>query len=392
MRHIKTSHQDIKIQRCWECRLFFKAEKEKLNHQRRCHFSRHQCIFCSKTFNNSRNLHSHVNKQHESEGFRCSYTKKCVDIFKTNDERHEHVIKVHGSQPNGKLCIYCNNIVSKHNLARHIYACHKSIAIQCEYGKRCGKFFLSKEERKKHYLEVHEIGANKIRCGVCKLMVSCDIFLQHMRRRHNKVSRGDKASEGCNGKCPFCLIVYADLAQHMRLKHKSTAIKCNFWCNKYFADEKERQEHILSVHSYSDKKYLKKCFYCGEMVTKYCMHIKKNHSKTAIRCSFKYCATYFHSKEELKKHTEELHFIQEKHKLCKCSQCNFKSVSLKELNIHVLRMHSYHRVECGICKRIFKSDSNLKFHIKYVHDKRKQCSICKKFVHDLVKHALEGNC
>ena len=52
----------------------------------------------------------------------------------------------------------------------------------------------------------------------------------------------------------------------------------------------------------------------------------------------------------------------------------------RELEQHIVRMHkSIRNIECDICEKLFKLDSDLKLHMK-MHEKNRsfECSFCEK--------------
>jgi hypothetical protein len=394
--HVNSCHSNIEAFYCTSCKLYFKSKEEKWVHFKEQHSEKHKCILCSKAFSMTTHLRSHLQKNHVNQFFECKYNMTCCKFFKTKEERKSHILNVHESRPDLIKCIYCKKMFTPRFLTKHIKCGHKSIAIKCEYAKTCHVYFHSEEDRKKHYMNVHESDEKvKTKCPVCsKFMVSKSIYY-HMRFIHNihLSKEGKLNSPLCIfQKCPYCDAKIQSLGHHVSKQHKNVAIKCNFRCETYFLNEEERRQHILQAHSTTNVKSKIKCFYCGIMVSNYAQHIGKRHTKIAIRCKYRLCVTYFHSADERKKHYDEKHLMMEKLKRFSCSKCNYRSISALNLNQHEKRNHEGANLKCVHCQKTFISGISFKAHIKKVHNNRKQCRSCKVFVSDLREHALSANC
>jgi hypothetical protein len=335
-RHINITHQNVKTYCCCKCSLYFKTKEQELIHRREIHRNGYQCIVCRMNCKSSHMLRLHSREKHANEVFGCEYNFRCVKYFMSKEERNAHVAKVHKSQSNSMQCIYCKKFICKKGFAAHMKIFHNSVAIRCEYSMLCCAYFHSEEERSKHYDEVHEsVTLNRVRCNICKLLVSANNYSRHLFIRHkvNTIS-------GKMAKCPYCetLVFYCLMEQHVNQNHKSIVIKCSFNCGKFFVNEQERQEHILNFHS-TDRNVKTKCFYCRKMVKHHLKHIQYKHSKIAIRCNYPRCVTYFHSQEEKKMHFEERHWWSEELEQFRCSKCAFKCMARSTLKSHVKAIH-----------------------------------------------------
>jgi hypothetical protein len=338
---------------------------------------------------------------HEDEMFFCKYNENCARFFKTKEEKDEHIKKVHESSTKFARCFYCKKMISKSYLSKHLRLFHKSVAIKCEYMQKCPTYFHSEDERKKHYIEVHEKDTEKnMWCKLCGKMINSNgCIFDHMRVVHKiEISSSKRAQEGIQSidkKCIYCNEIVKEISfrRHISLKHKA-AIRCNFKCWEYFLSDEERQKHVLQVHSKAANEQMKKCVYCNEMV-KVCriwFHIRDYHSKVAIRCKSRFCVTYFKTKEEQEIHYNEKHLFSDEFKQKICTKCSYKCLSADTLRDHMLSKHSNENLKCEICKKPFKSAFSLKYHVKKSHTKTRQCKICKVFVRNLKEHALSNNC
>jgi KRAB domain-containing zinc finger protein len=395
--HVQIDHSNTKTFYCALCKLYLKSKEEKRVHFKEQHSEKHKCILCSKAFSRNDHLRSHLQKNHLNQFFECKYFANCGKFFKSKDERKLHIFNVHESRPGLTKCIYCKKMIQHCTISRHMLFRHKLVAIKCEYVQNCPTYFHTQAERNKHYLDVHNNhGAHKPKCSICgKFLSNVRSIYNHMRLHHKIELASDIRSEVLHSKCPYCHSKVKALSQHISKFHKSIAIRCNFYkCGTYFLNEEERRQHILKVHSTTKKKKIKtnKCVYCGVFVNDYSEHVKNVHSTVAIRCKYSRCATYFHSKNDQKKHYDEKHSVTEKIERFKCSQCSYKGINTRSVQLHYQRKHGNAIFKCNVCHKKYSSMVSLNHHIKHVHKTRSQCFVCKLFVSNLKEHALSGNC
>lgn len=291
----------------------------------------------------------HVNRHHAKECIKCP-SPLCHRFFKTVEDQDEHVSKVHNKNQKGFYCVLCKTFLMDHKSLWSHMKTHKNV-IRCSYNY-CLMYFKTIVEQKLHMKQVHEQGDNKKVCGYCGLWFSKNGFATHVRKKHAKV-----------------------------------AIKCTkFNCSSYFKTKTERQEHILKVHMVERRKKKITCIYCGKIypVKSFVSHIKDQHSKKMIRCSYLRCISYFHTKAELSKHIKEMHKEAEKQKTLHCAHCSYKSYRKTMIIQHFNQMHGSEKLKCILCpinaSRYYKSRPALKCHVKKAHNNRnnKNCPYCKK--------------
>jgi hypothetical protein len=393
-KHVADTHQNMEIFTCYFCMKYFKSYEQKKEHSKQHHADKFKCVVCIATFCARQNLLYHLHKKHADNFVLCDYNINCGKIFKTELEKKEHISKVHENRSRSIKCIYCNKITTTFHLQHHMQVHHKSIMIKCDYIKNCPTFFFSEQERSKHYEEVHEnVALNRVKCSICNKFVGRSKIHSHVKTKHKLEMRPKYVQ------CRYChlMIKRQSISSHLWHFHKSEVIRCNFgYCNAYFLSQEERKEHVSKSHSASvnkgNVKQTKECIYCGHLTKEYYQHVAKNHSEVAIGCEYRKCATFFLSKEEQQKHYEEKHLNIAEMKKVICTKCNYKCLSVIDLNIHIQRIHSSDVLRCDKCQKIFKSENSLRVHIRMIHDKLWQCKVCKKFVPDVKQHAQSENC
>jgi len=160
-----------------------------------------------------------------------------------------------------------------------------------------------------------------------------------------------------------------------------TEFKCSN-CNKAFSKQTGITNHFRKEHVLKPA-YKRSCDTCGKEFTReltYKAHIKRHVPKT-ISCPL--CYTKFHSKNELKTHSQ-IHT-----KPFACNLCELRFGHKIGLEIH-LRAHAgikLPRVKCSLCDKTFSKKSEYyNFHMAKVHGigmhkfRKLECKLCfKKF-------------
>ena len=230
----------------------------------------------------------------------------------------------------------------------------------------------------------------------------CDASFAHSSLLRNHVKQ---VHEGLFVQCEQCgqkLNRQRDLKQHMKGVHEGVRYPCNI-CGKNFTQVSSLNTHIRGVH----KKIRYKCAECPKETTQLGvlnLHMKDVHNHSGYTCNlcdFKAKTTYDLDRHNDKFHTEitcehcNLKFetkhqrychVSKHHnginykKLFKCSKCDFKEISVRELRIHVKAEHEGLPIQkCNFCD--FKtscSDKKLmRAHVAGSHgDQQYLCSLC----------------
>jgi len=213
------------------------------------------------------------------------------------------------------------------------------------------------------------------------------IILKHNRPtvlRQNVMVKGDRslgspfaanqpdATHGCLPfACMQCHEKYSTLSAleaHMEVHMCSRPYKCSL-CNKSFSLPTELGNH---VKAHSEPKPFK-CDLCSYVCSRSCdmtQHRKQGHrSDKPHKCSV--CRKNFRSLSDL-----EFHMLYHGEKPYRCSHCDFTSNSFDNLRQHMQASHSVERrYKCPLCDWKFKTRGDLKRHLVSKHD-RKMCSRC----------------
>jgi KRAB domain-containing zinc finger protein len=187
----------------------------------------------------------------------------------------------------------------------------------------------------------------------------------------------------CNYKCNF----RSNLQRHIIGQHLGRKkLQCKI-CNLYLASDTNLNNHLRVVH-HTENKY--ECLYCTkDFKSKTCL---KNHIKfvhTGIRphqCN--QCEKKFKSKRDLNHH-KKVH-IKALIYSFPCQQCKKSFKNASELAFHINIVHSNERrFKCNVCNARFKTNVNLKTHIKNDSCKTYKCTFCSnvfKFESELKYH------
>jgi hypothetical protein len=321
-----------------------------------------RCIICKCAFVKRVSILKHMDKKHAGLFIICKHNRQCAEIFRTEAEKSEHILKLTSKKDKLIKCNFCCEMHCKSLTSKHFKIHHKyDNLIRCSYWN-CSTRFRSEVEKQKHEALVH-------------------------------------ASIKMN-KCIFCNLFFHDVAilQHYRIKHKSlfaNAFKCTFHCRKYFLTEADREEHIASAHKICLIRAEVMCLYCNKICTdkdvlKY--HINRVHSAVKILCEFFRCGQYFHTQTEADKHFELQHQKIEQSKKYRCLKCNYRSAFKTRLKGHISQMHGEKILPCPKCSKCFSSSFTLKLHIKRAHSPPKICPHCNKSYLHIRMHLKQEKC
>ncbi|KAL1375876.1 hypothetical protein pipiens_017227 [Culex pipiens pipiens] len=235
-----------------------------------------------------------------------------------------------------------------------------------------------------------------------------------LKGRQGKVGKGEKSKKledenrqikeffklGCES-CSECFESFDRLQRHTRKAHDARAsIKC---CNRVFYKKCKILEHINShidpnqFHcdvcnkSYNSKYYLDlhnlkmhsddalpfKCEKCGRGFPK--EYLLKSHLETHVQVVCSVCNKTLASSATLRSHMANMHNGGTKHICDTCGQ-EFRTKLAMDRHIKQhLGINPIERVQCHICSKWVNGKSNLKIHIRTVHNEDNQsvaCEVC----------------
>lgn len=237
-----------------------------------------------------------------------------------------------------------------------------------------------------------------LRCGVCEVRVTTSFYpalRQHYEQAHATATGGYH--------CPICrktIVSTNSFHAHMHIVHREASLACSHpGCAKRFKAEASRRNHELRWHS--DLRPLT-CSLCGEGVSS-AQHLESHlrlHRSTSV-CET--CGKRFLSASHLDKHRvvhtntrpfmcetcgktfRDAYSVKECEKRHKgtftpkpsqqipwrnreakyvCDLCGYRTKGKAALERHLRGKHSPSRpFSCSLCRRSFKSKSNLESHV-----------------------------
>ena len=357
MKNHYATHTGSTTYNCNECGKLFTSKAALKYHKASKHFAdlNNTCKVCNKLFNHPRALKIHIMRTHNNNHLRYK-CDTCGRDFAVLHNLKMHIMYGHhdlfGDSPvNETECTTCGKILSSVVTLK----LHKQIheGNQGHVCDLCGALFSRKTDKDRHRMT--HTGEKPYKCDQCDYACIRPGDFNRHRLRHNDQSGGQKRYT-----CPFCdktLVRKNEMAGHIG-KH----------IDSMTSDDKE--SHIA-------------CTLCNLVLQSRCeliFHVKRFHDKQGLmkmkvfECQI--CNTCQGSKFMLEKH-----MLKEHHQLglsYSCDICGLKVISISSLSRHKKRAHSPDEFPCPVCGKLFKHKSNLKDHVRFVHEKIKkyECSSC----------------
>ena len=357
------------------------------------------CNLCDYKTNSNRNLGTHVLRIHGE------YTQSChICDFKTHliTKLDEHLLKKHDiSKYSGKFaCHVCDfKANAKSNLQKHTKKMHGERSQHLDHSCDICEFKANLiSEVRKHLYDEHGISSysgdqrkglqqnkesdneKKFLCHLCDFRTNYKKSLQgHLKIKHNehvpKLTREKKDLKNCH-LCDFKSKFNSNLRNHVARIHGNNPE----FANSNFKQEAE-EEHMEKLQS--EKDFLEEGAENSDAKDTPRIKDEKKldyHEKEIIvknngdgLCP--HCGEYF------KMLAQHILYKHETSKPWKCNLCDFSHASKYGLNAHKKRFHESENnmLSCHICSYAAKLKSNLKSHIRQVHDKMiVKCDICEK--------------
>ena len=371
--------------------------------------SSYKCDRCFKEFKTERSLKRHYELHISGKTYKCA---DCGMAFTRPSVLEYHIISKHSLEFKYK-CDVCHKPY-KHAKALKIHMdTHKNIRYKCD---TCGKDFSVLHSLKMHIMCGHrdlfgDSPVNEMECTICGKILSsvvnlrlhkqihdgnqghvCDLCGALFSRktdkdRHRMTHTGEKPYK-CD-LCDYACIQPGEFNRH-KLKHSDQSggqgrYSCPF-CEKKLVSKTEMAghigKHIDDVKS-GDKESHVSCTLCNLVLksrSELIFHVRRLHDKQGLmkkkvfECQI--CNTCQGSKFMLNKHMLKEHNTSGIS--YSCDICGLKVLSISSLNKHKKRAHSSDEFPCPVCGKLFKHKSNLKDHVRLVHEKirKYQCSLC----------------
>ncbi|XP_065336621.1 RE1-silencing transcription factor-like [Cloeon dipterum] len=137
-------------------------------------------------------------------------------------------------------------------------------------------------------------------------------------------------------------------------------------CATYFHTVEEKKSHTKEVHETSKAKKFIKCNFC-EMKFRWSRdirnHIRRVHSEFPVLCDSRGCLSYFKTEFDMKVHFDSTHKKEDEQKVFKCQYCEHKTSKNSHLTRHISRFHLPKTFKCDKCDKMLASKQLLARHV-----------------------------
>jgi hypothetical protein len=137
-----------------------RTEEEKKKHEQVINAAgkKSKCIFCGLFIHS---MWKHLKNKHKSQlphAFKCTFKCSKFAYFLTEDERAEHITRVHTKRALVRKevkCIYCKKIILDSNLLNaHVKYFHYEYQIKCKFNG-CSRYFHTQIRADAHFEQMH---------------------------------------------------------------------------------------------------------------------------------------------------------------------------------------------------------------------------------------------
>ncbi|CAL4128378.1 unnamed protein product, partial [Meganyctiphanes norvegica] len=273
----------------------------------------------------------------------------CESLYKRKDIKN-HIAEAHQEEIHFP-CTECDEVFDTFmQLRQHCLVVHMGVEQEKYLCKTCNKTFSSATGLKVHIETIHE-KAQVYECPVCK-----ESFNQkgNMQNHYRRLHQGEEARKLLCDICSKGFICPSDLRKHVErvhLKVRKNEVMCDL-CGKPFSDSRAMRIHINAVH------------------TKEVQHPCPD------------CKMVFHSLTNMVTHRRRMHGGAEGRKHI-CEVCHKGFCSPSDLKTHIRVVHeNVRKFVCDICGQAFKVCSHLKYHRrKHTGETPYECPHCGKRFH-----------
>uniref|UniRef100_A0A1B6DUM5 C2H2-type domain-containing protein n=1 Tax=Clastoptera arizonana TaxID=38151 RepID=A0A1B6DUM5_9HEMI len=350
---LKESENQLKSFECDICKKFFSKESYLERHLRK-HTGEFSCKYCMNVFARKETLLTHMcpSNSYPPETYRKERCNICSEWFYSSNELHSHVA-IHHCTYSKWECRYCHASGDTDNINTHL--CAQSDGLEKQFScDNCKKTYKSVVEFIDHRKEINVfkvkiLHGRKMLCHICGMLKSRKAFHLHLK------IHGGKQFE-CN-ECGAKFSRKDTLEQHL-FKHKPNhQFECNK-CNKKFSMMKKLKKHMVTHSNRSKHISCQHCdkvfFYKNSMVVHMESHFKKF---TCDKCNLEFSS----------KLTLNNHMVRHLNNIFKCTICDCKFYSEKQLKSHHLFKHSSIYYKCLYCQTKLQYRQSLKRHLNSRH-------------------------
>ena len=330
--------------------------KEKINRP-------HKCDQCANTFPTKTQLKFHV-EIHSVNKLKC---QQCSYTTKTTGCMHVHIQRMHMNKRIHHCKVCAKNFFTTTELKLHaqIHIENRKRLFQCQI---CSYSALSENALLSH---VDKHLETRLSCDKCEQSFSCKGTL----RDHNR-TKHDTAFNMPVFSCPQCPKTYnskSHLSRHIFSHAGFKPYKCDV-CEVNYASSNGFKSHMEAKHLNILPSH--QCMNCPKL-----FHSKgqlKSHTQVHTDqrpFSCQTCQTSFKSKRDLKIHK----YTHTGEKSASCHICFAQFTNKNKIPRHMQSVHNDEKKpECGICFELFTHKDNIKVHIKTVHEniRNYKCHIC----------------
>ncbi len=364
------------------------------------------CLFCQKKFNTRAILKEHDELVHRNKDDGTYNCPSCERTFPVLSLCKKHFKRVHLKLKTILTCPYpdCGRTYNSNTSMRdHIKGFHEGQRQQCTL---CDRSFVTQQSLVDHVKIVHE-KRRDYQCSIChKTFTRLQTLNEHLKFTHQQSPKPEVSDIGhgkpysiANRFCFVCNKHVHKVKIHYETMHLKLRPHVCPKCQKTFTQKNHLAVHIEMVHEG------KKDFECGQCGTLFCTksalirHLKNQHSdkkleaKERIKCDK--CDKTYARIDSLRIH------VRENHGEHKCKICGQVFEAIVELNIHCKkhlktkpRPRKQSRFQCDSCDKTFAKQSELKLHVKAVHEKSHQCDQCSRnfdFSYELKAHLSDDH-
>ncbi|XP_064652948.1 zinc finger protein 62 homolog [Lineus longissimus] len=252
----------------------------------------------------------------------------------------------------------------------------------CQY---CLRKFKLGASFQKHLVSHTAAGRTSFRCVKCfKYFLSKNDHDVHFLTHENDSKTEDVATSSHDKeyRCEYCDLTFKHSETKKFEKHlASHTLRSTFKCRKCNVSFKKKVELDAHIGTHPEVRCLKKgpkpdilkCEECGETCIGRASFRKHQIIHTTLMIC-KFCDKRFKVKDTYIRHLE-LHAAPKPHK---CNLCNESFLVKRQIKLHKERVHnmkSRKMHKCYHCKKLFKYDRDLRYHLKMV-EKPEKCNEC----------------